>query len=99
MNCLNTNLMISFYFKVFTNRRCSCPELLLQKNRHTHEALTTSPTTSTKNDVDTFQASIESKLVGQMCVVLYDDIPYPGVVQNVNDNDVEVKVMHKIGMN
>lgn len=91
--------MISLYFKVFTNRRCSCPELLLQKTRHIHEALTTSPTTSTENAVDTFQRSIESKLVGQMCVVLYDDIPYPGVVQNVDDNDVEVQVMHTIGNN
>lgn len=34
-----------------------------------------------------------------MCVVLYDDIPYPGVVQNVDDNDVEVQVMHTIGNN
>lgn len=65
----------------------------------THEASTASPTTSTENSVDTFQKSIDSQLVGKWCVVLYDDIPYPGVVQNVDDDDVEVQVMHKIGNN
>lgn len=65
----------------------------------THEVSTASPTTSTENSVDAFQKSIDSQLVGKWCVVLYDDIPYPGVVQNVDDDDVEVEVMHKIGNN
>lgn len=53
----------------------------------THEALTASSTTSTENSLDTFQKSIDSQLVGKWCVVLNDDIPYPGVVQNVDDDD------------
>lgn len=35
------------------------------------------------------------QLVGKLCVVLYDDIPNPGVVQKVDN----VQVMHKIGNN
>lgn len=32
-------------------------------------------------------------------MVIYDDVPYPGIVQDVDDDDIEVKVMHKIGVN
>lgn len=33
----------------------------------------------------------------QWCVVKYDGLPYPGIIQNVDVNDIEVKVMHRIG--
>lgn len=48
---------------------------------------------------ETYQQSVDSHLVGKWCVVNYDDVPYPGVVQNVDDDDIEVQVMHKIGSN
>lgn len=35
--------------------------------------------------------------VGQWCVVKYDGLSYPGIIQNVDVNDIEVKVMHRIG--
>lgn len=39
--------------------------------------------------------------VGKWCVVLYDHKPYPGVIVDVDDSDwgIEVKVMHRIGVN
>jgi hypothetical protein len=50
------------------------------------------PTESNPNSADT-------DWIGKWCVVLYDDVPYPGIVQDVDDEDLEVKVMHKIGQN
>lgn len=41
-------------------------------------------------------AADESQVV-QWCVVKYDGLPYPGIIQNVDVNDIEVKVMHRIG--
>ena len=38
-------------------------------------------------------------LVGKWCVVVYDKMPYPGVIQDVDHDSAEVKVMHKIGTN
>lgn len=38
-------------------------------------------------------------LVGQWLVVEYDDLPYPGIVQDVDHESVTVKVMHNIGKN
>lgn len=35
--------------------------------------------------------------VGQWCVVKYDGLPYPGIIQYVDVNDIEVKVLHRIG--
>jgi hypothetical protein len=37
--------------------------------------------------------------VDQWCVVKYDGFPYPGIIQNVEVNGIEVKVMHRIGTN
>lgn len=30
-------------------------------------------------------------------MVKYDGLPYPGIIQNVDVNDIEVKVLHRIG--
>lgn len=35
--------------------------------------------------------------VGQWCMVKYDGLPYPGIIQYVDVNDIEVKVLHRIG--
>lgn len=35
--------------------------------------------------------------IGQWCVVKYDGLPYPGIIQYVDVNDIEVKVLHRIG--
>ncbi|XP_052224930.1 uncharacterized protein LOC127840558 [Dreissena polymorpha] len=42
---------------------------------------------------------VEESLVGGYVVVNYDGMPYPGVVQAVAENDLEVQVMHRIGRN
>lgn len=39
----------------------------------------------------------DESYVGQWCVVKYDGLPYPGITQNVDVNDIEVNVMHRIG--
>jgi hypothetical protein len=33
------------------------------------------------------------------CVVLYDEKPYPGIIVDTDDNEVEVQVMYSIGKN
>lgn len=36
---------------------------------------------------------------GQFCVVTYDGKPYPGIVQEVDDSEISVNVMHSVGLN
>lgn len=40
---------------------------------------------------------INEGLVSRYCVVSYEEKPYPGVIVAVDDEDIEVKVMHSIG--
>lgn len=42
---------------------------------------------------------INSTYVGQYCVVIYDEKPYPGEIISVDDDDVKVKCMHSLGRN
>jgi hypothetical protein len=42
---------------------------------------------------------VEESLIGQYCVVEYESLPYPGLILDVDDDDLEVKVMHRIGVN
>ena len=37
--------------------------------------------------------------VWKFCVVTYDNKPYPGIVQDIDDAEVEVNVMHSVGPN
>ena len=43
--------------------------------------------------------SINEALVSWYCVVFYDNKPYPGIIQDVDKDEVEVKTMHSIGRN
>jgi len=36
--------------------------------------------------------TVEESLIGRYLVILYDGLPYPGVVLDVDEDDVEVKV-------
>jgi hypothetical protein len=45
------------------------------------------------------QGNADVDLVGKWCVVVYDKMPYPGVIQDIDHDSVEVKAMHKIGTN
>ena len=38
-------------------------------------------------------------LVDNHCVVEYDDLPYPGLILDVDDQMVEVRATHRIGVN
>ncbi|XP_070408481.1 uncharacterized protein [Nothobranchius furzeri] len=40
-----------------------------------------------------------SDIVGKWCVVKYDDDIYPGVITDTSETHVEVRCMHKIGVN
>ena len=42
---------------------------------------------------------IDESLISKWCVVAYDGLPYPGIVQDVDNDELEVKVMHRIGRN
>ena len=37
--------------------------------------------------------------MSRFCVVEYDGRPYPGVIEDVDEDDLEVKTMHLIGKN
>ncbi|WAR22139.1 hypothetical protein MAR_016113 [Mya arenaria] len=43
--------------------------------------------------------TVDESLIGQFCMVLYDGIPYPGKVLDVDESDLHVQVMHRIGRN
>lgn len=45
--------------------------------------------------------NIDESIVGRFCVVvyMYDGLPYPGVILSVDEDEVEVKTMSKIGRN
>jgi hypothetical protein len=38
-------------------------------------------------------------LIGQYCCVEYDNKPYPGIIRNIDESDVEVQCMHSVGKN
>ena len=38
-------------------------------------------------------------LIGNWVAVLYDDRPYPGIIQDVDSGEIEVKFLHIIGEN
>lgn len=40
-----------------------------------------------------------SDIIGQWCCVKYDEEIYPGVIQDLNETHVNVKCMHRIGVN
>ena len=42
---------------------------------------------------------LDAECIGKWCVVVYDDMPYPGIIQDIDHSSVEVKVMHRIGDN
>lgn len=43
-------------------------------------------------------ADVNEELIGKWCVVLYDNDPYPGIIQDVDaESCAFVKTMHKIG--
>ena len=42
---------------------------------------------------------LDENLIGNWVVVLYDDIPFPGIIQDVDSGETEVKVLHRIGEN
>jgi hypothetical protein len=44
--------------------------------------------------------TVDDELIGRYCVVVYDELPYPGLILDVDsDDEVEVKVMCRVGPN
>ena len=43
--------------------------------------------------------SISSEDIGKYCIVVYDNRPYPGTILSIEEDDIEVKCMHKVGKN
>ena len=42
---------------------------------------------------------VDESLISKHCVVKYDNTPYPGIIVDVDEDDLEIKVMHRIGRN
>lgn len=43
--------------------------------------------------------ALDEALQGKHCVVQYDGKPYPGIIQGIDDQELEVNVMHSVGEN
>ena len=39
------------------------------------------------------------ELLNENAVIVYDGLPYPGIVIDVDSQDVQIKCMHRIGKN
>ncbi|KAJ4928899.1 hypothetical protein JOQ06_004521 [Pogonophryne albipinna] len=68
----------------FYNREAICPIV--------HQHCTSSTTWKRFDD-------ITKDLLGKWCVITYDDNPYPGIMADIAEGGLEVKVMHYIGRN
>lgn len=53
------------------------------------------PSTTSLRLVD----SADVNLVGKYCVIRYDGKAYPGIIEDLDNSDVQVHCMHKAGMN
>ncbi|XP_069109737.1 uncharacterized protein [Argopecten irradians] len=42
---------------------------------------------------------VDVDAIGEWCVVSYEGKAFPGIILDVDENDIEVKVMHRIGVN
>lgn len=42
---------------------------------------------------------IKSKHIGQWCVLNYDEQPYPGIIQEVENHNIKIKCLHRNGIN
>lgn len=38
-------------------------------------------------------------IIGKWCVVVYNNMPYPGSIQDTDQDSVELKAMNKVGIN
>jgi len=56
---------------------------------------------SSLNETDTLQMPdfLSEPDIGRFCVVIYDQIPYPGEILNVDEGEVEVSCMKSLGRN
>lgn len=43
--------------------------------------------------------AVDSKYIGEWCVVKYDDEVYPGIIMDVEEHSIHVKCMHRNGVN
>ena len=42
---------------------------------------------------------VEESRKEQYCVVTYDNQPYPGIIHDVDDGEIEFMLMHRVGEN
>lgn len=75
-------------------RTVHVPVLSLSHSFTNVDPTTTSSITST---VEILQQSVGIQWVGEMWVLDSGDVPYPAIVLTVDDDDIEMQVMHKIG--
>lgn len=53
-----------------------------------------------ENQNNTNNSDVTEVLIGKWCVVLYDNDPYPGIIQDVDTKSCAlVKTMHRVGAN
>ncbi|XP_058628776.1 uncharacterized protein LOC131538729 [Onychostoma macrolepis] len=74
---------------------CQCDD----PKTFTFEVQATAPTQK-NNSEDLPEISWQnSDIIGKWCSLKYDDDIYPGIIQEVTETHVEVKCMHRIGVN
>ncbi|KAK2892368.1 hypothetical protein Q8A67_012356 [Cirrhinus molitorella] len=79
---------------------CQAAEGVFDCPCHSLEEVTLVATDEIDKTGNDFRPSvIEQHHSGQWCVVQYDDDPYPGIILQVEENNVKVKCMHRNGVN
>ena len=60
-----------------------------------------SPSTSVEQEQCPLEPVLnaDADLLEKWCVVIYDGVPYPGLVTDCDDDSIEVKTMNRIGNN
>ena len=90
---------------------CNCISPGIHKNYSPHNCpqlyrrpdciFAVSPTTSVEQEQCPLEPVLnaDADLLEKWCVVIYDGVPYPGLVTDCDDDSIEVKTMNRIGNN
>lgn len=78
---------------------CSLNKLQVVTLTDVSLSLDKSPASGKIQDIQMRPEVIESKHIGEWCIVNYDSEGYPGVIMDVEGHSVKVKCLHRNGTN
>ncbi|XP_060568684.1 uncharacterized protein LOC132727272 [Ruditapes philippinarum] len=94
-----TSRVLSCFCEHPTKLQCNC----FKPDVHTVPQLKVTMSELIEKNVDVVQLNkvsvVEENLIGRYVVVQYDGLPFPGVILDVDEDEIEVKAMHRVGNN